>query len=455
MAQHDQSIADQAGAAFRSDLNNALAALFSNNSGATEPAAMTAYMLWADTTSGWLKQRNAANNAWINRLKLADATTATGAALISAASVAAAQQAIDVEVGVDVQAFLVSGTNIKTISGSSILGSGDLSVGTSDQIARDQIALTNMRLMLNSAVTTGALVQGKQWELSTDEWGGTSTGETYTAGTPNYYLSGTSQSQTSGGTNLGTLTSGGGLAAAFDSTTSQALASSANLGGTGAITGYVGKDWGSGNTKTISSFTVYASSDNGFSNSGIVTSLTIKLQGSTDNFSSSIVDLYTDSAVAESNGASVDVTSGIATSTAYRYHRISVTENQSDAGGHTLGVAELKLYETVGSSEMTLIPPASVSVSAAPSYMDAYLLWKDDSGSAALGTDFTVELSRDNGTTYTTATLTNIGSFDGTYSVIKARVDVSAQPSGTSMLCRIKALNNKAQRVAAPALYAE
>lgn len=94
MAQHDMILDDQAGLAFLADLNAALAALVGNSSGATEPATMTAYMWWADTSSGWLKQRNAANNAWINKLKLADATTTVGAALISAADAAAARAAI-------------------------------------------------------------------------------------------------------------------------------------------------------------------------------------------------------------------------------------------------------------------------------------------------------------------------------------------------------------------------
>lgn len=71
MSQHDMNLADQAGAAFRADLNNALAALVGNSSGATEPATMFAYMFWADTTSGRLKQRNAANSAWLDRGPLA------------------------------------------------------------------------------------------------------------------------------------------------------------------------------------------------------------------------------------------------------------------------------------------------------------------------------------------------------------------------------------------------
>lgn len=65
MAQHDYIIANQSGAGFRSDLNNALAAIVSQNSGASEPSTMYAYQIWGDTTTGLLKQRNAANSAWV------------------------------------------------------------------------------------------------------------------------------------------------------------------------------------------------------------------------------------------------------------------------------------------------------------------------------------------------------------------------------------------------------
>jgi hypothetical protein len=65
MAQHDYNIANQSGAAFRQDLNNALEAIVSQNSGTAEPSTTFAYQWWADTTAGVLKQRNAANSAWI------------------------------------------------------------------------------------------------------------------------------------------------------------------------------------------------------------------------------------------------------------------------------------------------------------------------------------------------------------------------------------------------------
>jgi hypothetical protein len=64
MATHDYIIANASGAAVRSDLNNALAAIVSQNSGSSEPSTTYAYQLWADTTNNVLKIRNSANNAW-------------------------------------------------------------------------------------------------------------------------------------------------------------------------------------------------------------------------------------------------------------------------------------------------------------------------------------------------------------------------------------------------------
>lgn len=65
MSQHDYDLANQAGAAFRADLNIVLAAIVSQNSGATAPSTTFAYQWWADTTTGLLKIRNAANSAWV------------------------------------------------------------------------------------------------------------------------------------------------------------------------------------------------------------------------------------------------------------------------------------------------------------------------------------------------------------------------------------------------------
>ena len=65
MATHDYDIANQSGANFRTDLNNCLDAIVSNNSNASDPSTTFAYMWWVDTSNNVLKLRNSANNAWI------------------------------------------------------------------------------------------------------------------------------------------------------------------------------------------------------------------------------------------------------------------------------------------------------------------------------------------------------------------------------------------------------
>lgn len=89
MSQHALTIANQAGASFRADLVSALQALGSLSSGAGAPATMYSYQLWADTASGILKQRNAANSAWINIMTLATAYSLGAAATADVASAAA------------------------------------------------------------------------------------------------------------------------------------------------------------------------------------------------------------------------------------------------------------------------------------------------------------------------------------------------------------------------------
>ena len=66
MSQHDLNIANQGFPAFRADLNDALLALGSTNSGATAPATTFANQLWYDTANNILKIRNEDNDAWIS-----------------------------------------------------------------------------------------------------------------------------------------------------------------------------------------------------------------------------------------------------------------------------------------------------------------------------------------------------------------------------------------------------
>ena len=66
MATHDYVIANASGAAVRADLNNALAAIASNNSNSTDPASTFAHQWYVDTGDDTLKLRNAANDGYTN-----------------------------------------------------------------------------------------------------------------------------------------------------------------------------------------------------------------------------------------------------------------------------------------------------------------------------------------------------------------------------------------------------
>ena len=65
MANHDYNIANQTAPNFRADLNNALLAIVSTNSGSSAPSTTFANMLWYDTTNNKLMMRNEADSAWI------------------------------------------------------------------------------------------------------------------------------------------------------------------------------------------------------------------------------------------------------------------------------------------------------------------------------------------------------------------------------------------------------
>ena len=66
MAQHDYVIDNSTGANVRADLNSALQAIASNNSGSSAPSTTYAFQLFADTNLQKIRIRNSANNAYVN-----------------------------------------------------------------------------------------------------------------------------------------------------------------------------------------------------------------------------------------------------------------------------------------------------------------------------------------------------------------------------------------------------
>lgn len=55
---------DRAGPVIKTNIPNALESLRTLHSGATAPTSTVAYMFWADTSAGLLKQRDGADSAW-------------------------------------------------------------------------------------------------------------------------------------------------------------------------------------------------------------------------------------------------------------------------------------------------------------------------------------------------------------------------------------------------------
>lgn len=155
MAQHDYNIANQSGADFRSDLNDALSAIASTNSGDTAPGTTFANQLWIDTANNLLKIRNEANSAWITTgiditadntfTSVVINTSITGSAILdddtfataSATTVATSESIkayVDSQVGtVDTLAEILAngnttdGTDI-SLSSSDITGTGNINI---------------------------------------------------------------------------------------------------------------------------------------------------------------------------------------------------------------------------------------------------------------------------------------------------------------------------------------
>jgi hypothetical protein len=128
------------------------------------------------------------------------------------------------------------------------------------------------------------------------------------------------------GTVIGNMDYYGTQYKAFDGTTTYNQSQAAYLTAGNPNNSYIGKDWGSVKY-FITGYAIWGSSDYGFNNPANG-GVTIKLQGSDDN--ATWTDLHNSGPVSDGGGANYYYTSGIDTSTAYRYHRVYVTSNGGD-----------------------------------------------------------------------------------------------------------------------------
>lgn len=163
MSQHDYSLANQSRTSFRSDLNDALAAIVSQNSGASAPSTTFAYQFWADTTTGILKQRNAANSAWINLWTIANGPLdkATANTVLAALNLA---KGANIASAATTNIWATDG-NLVHVTGTT----GITSLGTAAQAGATRTVIFDGAVLLTHNATTLVLPGGSNYTTTAGE----------------------------------------------------------------------------------------------------------------------------------------------------------------------------------------------------------------------------------------------------------------------------------------------
>jgi hypothetical protein len=106
-----------------------------------------------------------------------------------------------------------------------------------------------------------------------------------------------------------------------------------------------------------------------------------------------------------------------------------------------------------GASVMTLVgAPLSPAPAASPSEVRLGVLWSPGTSGATVATDFSAEVTKNGGGTWTTASMTDTGAVIGGHRLLVGNVGLSG--TGTAVQYRLRALNNKTQSVRAVGLLA-
>ena len=119
--------------------------------------------------------------------------------------------------------------------------------------------------------------------------------------------------------------------------------------------------------------------------------------------------------------------------------------NDGDGGYGGSGIGLISAPGIDVYNNMTLISN-STTAQAAPTKADVVLNYTDGAGTATINTDLIASVSRDNGTTYTTVTLASQGTTGGQTILTASNVDISGQPSGTSMVWKVATANQSATK---------
>lgn len=138
------------------------------------------------------------------------------------------------------------------------------------------------------------------------------------------------------GTAIGDLTNQGGIASCFDGVSNQAFTSGgASLSSLNPSRAHIGKDWGSGNTKTLTGFRCWSPNNVvGFHGSGGDVDITLKGSNSAptswDGSGFGGTQLHQETGVSAPAGSNTkhEILTGV-TSGSYRYHWIELYRNVS------------------------------------------------------------------------------------------------------------------------------
>ena len=335
---------------------------------------------------------------------------------------------------------LLDATGLPAVDGSQLTG---LSVGAT-AAEKVNIMLNAFRIAINGGLSVQNMVDGvvDEFEDETGVDAATTANEFYDA-TSDFYTNSLTPIPFGTGTVFGDMTVYGGIAAAFDGDTTKTLAQAATGEPSASRDWYVGKSWTG--TKTIGKFIATPTSDVGFTSNASPYTMELRGHTSAPTAAGDGTLLYTTGAGSGTGPDSGNFTpvivekADIDTTTAYAHHWLSMGHGVNG----TITVAEIEFFEN---TVLNITLQSNANTANAQPDTGFIIIWQEDVDAVTLNTDLTAEVSRDGGTTWTVVTLAEEATLT-TGRILTGTADISAQPAGTSMKCRIKTLNTKEQRI--------
>jgi len=364
------------------------------------------------------------------------ATTATEAAASAAASEAAAAAYAS---SIDTGSFVQKDNNgsdfadVATVrTNLSIYSKAEIDAQDSgvDQAARDMAMVAYVKADIATSDPAGTYGPIMSDSFTSDTLA-VSTNATYDAEGDYYHNPGSvgSVDVCTGGT--ATTDNGSYPERAFDNDTGTTWYTSE--GGTETLPSYIQYDFGEGVSHAVAKVKITNSATGSYS----PTAFTI--QGSNDGVNFDVLDTQSGLSWAAGETKTFDFANVVK----YRYMRLPASA--SSAAANWLQIAEIEMFALENPTDITLRPSAETLPTADPADVSIYFR-VEDVDAVTEGVDRIVRVSIDGGTTWATASITDIGSYGGNDALIRADADVSAQ-SGDQFIWELTTANNKEQRI--------